>query len=103
MATQKSDQLPDVTYWLALQIANSDPAVDLDSACQGSVELDVLYQLLTSKAQLHWRCSYGIELSLVTVNNAFFRAIAMLRDRHAEFARLRRGSETGWVKELLHL
>lgn len=103
MGMQMSEQLPDVTYWLALQIAKNEPVIDLDSVYQGSVELDFLYQLLTSKAQNHWWNMYGVELSPVTVNNAFFRAIALLHERNLEFKRARTTSETEWVKELLHL
>lgn len=103
MGMQMSEQLPDVTYWLALQIAKNEQVIDLDSVYQGSVELDFLYQLLTSKAQLHWWSSYGIELNPVTVNNAFFRAIALLHERNLEFARSRNSNETAWVKDLLHL
>lgn len=103
MGKQVSDELPDVTYWLALQIAKNEHVIDLDSAYQGSAELDVLYQLLTSKAQLYWWRHYGIELSPVMVNNAFFRAVAMLHERRLEFNRSRHSADTGWVKELLHL
>ena len=97
------DQLADVTYWLAMQVAKSDPAVNLDEIYQGSLELDYLYQILTSRAQYHWRHQYNVELTPVLVNNAFFRAIALLYERNLDFARSRNSTETGWVKELLHL
>ncbi|MCO4784737.1 hypothetical protein [Marinomonas atlantica] len=103
MGTQMNDLLPDVTYWLTLQIARSDPGIDLEQVYQGTVELDYLYQVLTSKAQQHWWSEYGIELSPVTVNNAFFRAIAVLHDRNIEYKRSKNRSETDWVRELLHL
>lgn len=103
MGTKTSDQLTDVTYWLVLQLANNEQVIDLNSAYKGSTELDVLYQILTSKATLYWWKNYNIELSLVTVNNAFFRAIAILHDRNIEFDRTRKGAATEWVKELLHL
>ena len=97
------DQLADVTYWLALQISKSDPAVNLDEIYQGSVELDYLYQTLTNKAQHHWWTENGVELSPMLVNNAFFRAVASLYERNLEFSRSRNCKETDWVKGLLHL
>ncbi|SBS34372.1 hypothetical protein MSP8887_02945 [Marinomonas spartinae] len=103
MGMQMSEQLPDVTYWLALEISKNDQMINLDKVYQGSVELDYLYQLLTSKAQQHWWQTYGVQLNPVIVNNAFFRAVALLHERHLEFSRLRKGAETQWVKELLHL
>lgn len=98
-----TDKLADVTHWLALEIAKCEPAVNLDEIYQGSLELDYLYQILTSKAQLNWRALYHEELTPVLVNNAFFRAIAMLYERELEFARSRNTAETVWVKDLLHL
>ncbi|RDL46222.1 hypothetical protein DN730_02930 [Marinomonas piezotolerans] len=103
MSTQTNDLLPDVTYWLTLQISKSEPGIDLEQVYQGTVELDYLYQVLTSKAQQHWWSNYGVELSPVTVNNAFFRAIAVLHDRNIEYQRSRNRAETDWVRELLHL
>ena len=97
------DQLADVTYWLALQIAKCDPPVNLDEIYQGSLELDYLYQILTTKACNHWRSQFHIELTPVTINNAFFRAIALLYERNLEYARSRNGAETVWVRDLLHL
>ncbi|KZN12365.1 hypothetical protein [Marinomonas sp. TW1] len=101
MSSQKSETLPDVTYWLALEIAKVDPVVNLDVMYRGSMELDYLYQVLTSKAQHYWWQEHGVKLSPVMVNNAFFRAIAMLHHRHLEFDRSRQTEETAWVKELL--
>lgn len=98
-----SDQLVDVSYWLILQISQKEPAVDLNKIYQGSIELDHLYQILTTKAQHYWWVHYDIELSAVSLNNAFFRALSFLHDRHVEYARLRSTKETIWVKELLHL
>jgi hypothetical protein len=102
MGVYKSETLPDVTYWLALEIAKVDPIVDLDVMYKGSLELDFLYQLLTSKVQLHWWRVYGVQLSPVIINNAFFRAVAMLHNRNIEFTRSRDSNETMWVKELLN-
>ncbi|MGO2355178.1 MAG: hypothetical protein ACTH58_10640 [Marinomonas foliarum] len=102
MSIHKSETLPDVTYWLALEIAKVDPVVDLDAMYKGSLELDFLYQLLTCKAQQYWWQEYGIQLSPVIVNNAFFRAIAMLHNRNIEFTRSRNREETVWVRELLN-
>ena len=101
MGIHKSETLPDVTYWLALEIAKVDPVVDLDVMYKGSLELDFLYQLLTCKVQQHWWQAYGIQLSPVIVNNAFFRAVAMLHNRNIEFSRSRNTDETVWVRELL--
>ncbi|MFQ3186675.1 MAG: hypothetical protein ACI8Q3_001712 [Marinomonas primoryensis] len=101
MGVHKSETLPDVTYWLGLEIAKVDPVVDLDVMYKGSLELDFLYQLLTSKAQQHWSRVYGIQLSPIIINNAFFRAISMLHNRNIEFTRSRNSKETMWVKELL--
>jgi hypothetical protein len=101
MGIHKSEILPDVTYWLALEIAKVDPVVDLDVMYKGSLELDFLYQLLTCKVQQHWWKAYGVQLSSVIVNNAFFRAVAMLHNRHIEFSRSRNADETLWVRELL--
>jgi len=70
MGVHKSETLPDVTYWLALEIAKVDPIVDLDVIYKGSLELDILYQLLTSKAQQHWLHMYGVQLSPIIINNA---------------------------------
>ncbi|NVK73171.1 hypothetical protein C0J08_10410 [Marinomonas sp. CT5] len=103
MSVHKSETLPDVTYWLALEIAKVDPVVDLDVMYKGSLELDFIYQLLTTKAQQHWWQHHGVQLSPVIVNNAFFRAIAMLHNRSVEFNRSRNLDETVWVRELLHL
>ncbi|TYL47716.1 hypothetical protein [Marinomonas sp. IMCC 4694] len=101
MSIQKSETLPDVTYWLALQIAKVDPVVDLDVMYKGSLELDFLYQLLTCKAQQHWWRNYAVALSPVVVNNAFFRAVALLHNRNIEFNRSRNTDETVWVRDLL--
>lgn len=103
MGMQMSEQLPDVTYWLALEISKNEQLIDLDRVYQGSAELDYLYQLLTSKAKMHWWNHYGVQLNPVVINNAFFRAVALLHDRHLEFSRARNGQETIWVKELLHI
>ncbi|TDP00008.1 hypothetical protein [Marinomonas balearica] len=103
MSKHTTEQLPEVTYWLALQIAKSKPSIDLEKVYEGTIELDYLYQVLTNKAQQHWWSSFGVELNPVTVNNAFFRAIAILHDRNLEYKRSRGGKETVWVKELLHL
>ena len=102
MGAQMGEQLPDLTYWLALEIAKNEPVVDFNMIYQGSLELDFLYQLLTSKAQRHWWNTYGVELNPVTINNAFFRAVAMLHQRNVEFSQSRNAAETLWVKELLH-
>ncbi|WP_233402880.1 hypothetical protein [Marinomonas transparens] len=98
-----SEELSDLTYWLALEIAKHDPIVDFNVIYEGSLELDFLYQLLTSKAQRYWWDTFGVELNPVTINNAFFRAIAMLHQRNVEFSQSRNVAETEWVKELLHL
>ena len=45
MSTNMNDLLPDVTYWLTLQIAKSEPGIDLEQVYQGTVELDYLYQV----------------------------------------------------------
>ena len=97
------DKLADVTFWLAMEIAKSDPPVNLDEIYQGSLELDYLYQILTNKAQSHWRIAHKEELTPVLINNAFFRAIALLYDRGLEYERSRGAKETIWVKDLLHL
>lgn len=97
-----NDQLADVTYWLIVQISKSDPPVDLTNLYQGSVELDYLYQVLTSKAQHHWWITYDQELAPMVVNNAFFRAISTLNERNKEYENSRRYERTGWVRELLH-
>ncbi len=101
MGMHKSETLPDVTYWLALEIAKVDPVVDFEAMHKGSLELDFLYQLLTAKVQQHWWQQHGIKLNPVVVNNAFFRAVAMLHNRNIEFCRSRNAEETVWVKELL--
>ncbi|MFT2111614.1 hypothetical protein [Marinomonas sp. 2405UD68-3] len=97
------DKLADVTYWLAMEIAKNDPPVNLDEIYQGSLELDYLYQVLTNKAQGYWQSAHSEELTPVLVNNAFFRAIALLYDRNLEYERSRNAKETIWVKDLLHL
>ena len=43
MGMHKSETLPDVTYWLALEIAKVDPVVDFEAMHKGSLELDFLY------------------------------------------------------------
>lgn len=103
MSEHGSQSLPDVTYWLALEIAKVDPAVDLNVMYKGSLELDFLYQLLTIKVQQHWRLSYGVRLSANMVKNAFYRAISMQHNRNLEFIRSRNRIETVWVRELLGL
>ncbi|TBR41809.1 hypothetical protein CBF23_009400 [Marinomonas agarivorans] len=97
-----NDQLSDVTYWLTLQIARSEPPVDLTRLYQGSVELDYLYQVLTSKARHHWWTNYDVDLSPMIINNAFFRAISALNKRNKEYENSRRYDRTDWVRELLH-
>lgn len=101
MGIHKSETLPDVTYWLALEIAKVDPVVDLETMHKGSLELDFLYQLLTAKAEQHWWKKFGVRLNPIVVNNAFFRAVAMLHNRNVEFARSRNAEETVWVRDLL--
>ena len=103
MGIVNGDKLSDVTYWMALEISKSQYVVDLDSIYRGSLELDYLYQLLTTKATLHWRQKHSIELTPVMVNNAFFRAIGILQERQTEYERSRNKKETNWVKALLHL
>lgn len=103
MGIVNNDKLSDVTYWMALEISKSHYVVDLDAIYRGSLELDYLYQLLTTKATQHWRQVYGVELTPVMVNNAFFRAVGILQDRQTEFERSRNKRETNWVKALLHL
>ncbi|GAB3475553.1 hypothetical protein [Marinomonas epiphytica] len=103
MSLSNYQVLPDVTYWIALEISKKNYQVNLDYVYQGSIELDYLYQLLTSQAILHWRNNYGVELGPVTVNNAFFKAVGILNERDLEFRRSRVESETSWVKDLLHL
>ncbi|MGR0279681.1 hypothetical protein ACUM5Y_11630 [Marinomonas dokdonensis] len=103
MGIVNRDKLSDVTYWMALEISKSQYVVDLDSIYRGSLELDYLYQLLTTKATLYWRQQHAIELTPVMVNNAFFRAIGILQERQTEYERSRNKQETNWVKALLHL
>ena len=102
MDMHKGENLPDVTYWLTLEIAKVDPVVDLDVMYKGSLELDFLYQLLTCKAQQYWWRVYHVKLSPVVINNAFFQAISSQHNRNIEFIRSRNTKETIWVKELLH-
>lgn len=97
-----NDQLTDVTYWLIVQISKRTPPVDLKALYQGTIELDYLYQILTSKAQHHWWSAYSQELTPTIVNSAFFRAVSALKDRDLEFKRSRRLESTDWVRELLH-
>ncbi len=101
MDEHSSQTLPDVTYWLALEIAKVDPAVDINVMYKGSLELDFLYQLLTIKVQRHWRLYYGVRLSADVVKNAFFRAVSMQHNRNLEFVRSRNKIETRWVREFL--
>jgi len=98
-----NDQLADVSYWLTLQIAQREPPVNLNQIYQGSIELDYLYQTLTSKVQHYWWINYDVELSPILINNAFFRALSFLHARNIEYSKLRCSKETAWVKELLHL
>ncbi|ETX11724.1 hypothetical protein MUS1_07195 [Marinomonas ushuaiensis DSM 15871] len=101
MGTQKSETLPDVTYWLLLEIMKVNPMVDINVMYKGSLELDFLYQVLAAKADMHWRKMYGVQLDSTIMNNAFFRAMTMVHNRNIEFERSRNSSETEWVKTLL--
>ncbi|MFT2098720.1 hypothetical protein ACMUMQ_10210 [Marinomonas sp. 2405UD66-6] len=101
MGTQKSETLPDVTYWLLLEIMKVNPVVDINAMYKGSLELDFLYQVLTAKANLHWRKTYGVQLPPMIMNSAFFRAMTMVHNRNIEFERSRNSTETEWVKDLL--
>lgn len=101
MGTQQSKALPDVTYWLLLEIMKVNPVVDINAMYKGSLELDFLYQVLTAKAHLHWRKNYGVQLPPMIINNAFFRAMTVVHNRNIEFERSRNSNETEWVKALL--
>lgn len=101
MGIYESETLPDITYWLTLEIAKMDPLVDFDLMHKGSLELDFLYQLLAIRAQQYWWQVYGIELSPIIINNAFFQAISILHERQLEFDRSRDINETLWVRDLL--
>jgi hypothetical protein len=101
MGIHKNETLPDISYWLALEISKVNPIVDLDLTHKESLELDLLYQLLSIKAKQHWKQTHGVELSPVMINNAFFRAISILHERDLEFCRSRNAEETLWVKSLL--
>lgn len=101
MGTDKNQTLPDVTYWLVLEIMKVNPVVDINAMYKGSLELDFLYQVLTAKAKMHWYKMYGVQLGPVIMNNAFFRAMTMLHNRNIEFDRSRNSVETVWVKSLL--
>ena len=101
MGVHKNETLPDITYWLTVEIAKVDLLVDLDLTHKESFELDLLYQELSIKVSQYWWQTYGVELSFITINNAFFHAVSILHERELEFRRSRNKNETLWVKTLL--